>query len=121
MSADGNPEDLLPRRVRFAKETRAFIRSLKVDLANVEDSKQLIKSLGSIGANYIEAQEALSKKDFVYRCKVSRKESRESAYWLTLINTFDAEDLETERKRLLQEAVELKLIFNAFIKNSSPD
>ena len=63
----------------------------------------------------------MRKKDFIYRCKVSRKESRESAYWLTLIKSFDGEELETERKRLLQEAVELKLIFNAIIKNSSPD
>jgi len=54
-------------------------------IANIEDGKQLIKSSGSTGANYREANESLSKKDFLMRIKISRKEAKESAYWLRLI------------------------------------
>lgn len=49
-------------------------------IINVEDGKQVIRSSGSVGANYIEANEALSKKDFCFRIKISRKEAKESKY-----------------------------------------
>ncbi len=113
---EGNPrrgEELIERSVMFAKQVRKFIRELRKDTSNIEDAKQLARSSGSIGANYIEAQEALSTKDFVYRVKISRKEARESAYWLRLIDTPD----ETTRNALVQEATELKLIFNAIIRS----
>ena len=57
--------DLEDRTLEFARRIRAFVARLKNTPANMEDGKQLIKSSGSIGANYIEANEALSKKDFV--------------------------------------------------------
>ena len=69
------------RTFEFAKDVRLFVKSLDYTIANKEDSKQIIRSSGSIGANYIEANEALSKKDFVFRVKISRKESKESVYW----------------------------------------
>ena len=113
-------EELVGRCQRFAKDVRVFVRSLKMDTANSEDAKQLVRSSGSVGANYIEAQEALSKKDFANRVKISRKEARESGYWLSLLELFDSESLETERKRLRQEANELKLILNSIVVKVIP-
>ena len=78
--------DLEDRTLTFAKKVRAFVRKLSKTIANIEDGKQLIKASGSIGSNYIEANEALSKKDFVMRIKICRKEAKESRYWLRLID-----------------------------------
>jgi four helix bundle protein len=58
---------------------------LPKSIISIEDGSQLVRSSGSVGANYIEAQEALSKKDFAMRVKISRKEARESRYWLNLL------------------------------------
>jgi len=77
--------DLEERTFQFAKEVRIFIKTLVKTIANIEDAKQVVRSSGSIGSNYIEANESLSKKDFVFRIKISRKEAKESIYWLRLI------------------------------------
>jgi four helix bundle protein len=74
------PYDLEERTFQFAKSVRLFIKTLPRSIANVEDARQLLKASGSVGANYIEANEALSKKDFLVRIKISRKEAKESAY-----------------------------------------
>lgn len=110
--------DLEERTFLFAKEVRFFIKTLPYSTANEEDGRQVIKSSGSVGANYREANEALSKKDFLMRIKISRKESKESAYWLRLIN--ETNDLKNalEVKRLQNEANELKKIFSAIIEKS---
>ena len=78
--------DLEDRTLTFAKKVRAFVRKLSKTIANIEDGKQLIKASSSIGSNYIEANEALSKKDFVMRIKICRKEAKESRYWLRFID-----------------------------------
>ena len=59
---------------------RSFVKLLPKTISNAEDVKQLVRASGSVGANYIEANEALSTKDFVMRIKISRKESKESRY-----------------------------------------
>lgn len=69
--------DLEERTFQFAKSIRLLVKKLPKTQANIEDVKQVIRSSGSIGANYIEANEALSKKDFLYRVKISRKEAKE--------------------------------------------
>ena len=74
--------DLEDRTLKFAKDIRSFVNKLPKTIGNIEDGKQLIKASGSVGANYIEANEALSKKDFIKRIKISRKEAKESRYWL---------------------------------------
>jgi len=86
--------------------------------ANIEDGKQLIKASGSVDANYREANESLSKKDFVMRIKICRKEAKESAYWLRLIK--ETNDLINvgEAQRLIQEANELKKIFSSILEKS---
>ncbi|MHC4105570.1 MAG: four helix bundle protein, partial [Planctomycetota bacterium] len=82
------------------------------------DGKQLIKASGSVGANYIEANEALSKKDFVMRIKICRKEAKESGYWLKLVDIEDDPELENERHELIQEATELTNIFGSIVRKS---
>jgi four helix bundle protein len=110
--------DLEDRTLAFAKEVRQFVRKLNKDIANFEDGKQLIKASGSVGANYIEANEALSKKDFVMRIKICRKEAKESRYWLRLIDTGNDDELEQERKALENEASELTHIFGSIVTKS---
>ncbi len=62
---DNTIYDLEERTLIFAKDVRKFVRKLKKHIPNLEDSRQLVNSSGSVGANYIEANESLSKKDFV--------------------------------------------------------
>ena len=75
-----------------------------------------MKSSGSVGANYIEANESLSRKDFVMRIKICRKESKESRYWLKLIQVKSND--EKERESLILEATELMKIFGSIIERS---
>lgn len=120
MSADGRPKqyDLEERTYEFARDVRAFVRRLPRTLANVEDARQLINSSGSVGANYIEANEALSKKDFAMRSKFARKEAKESRYWLRLLYVDGQENFETDRAALIQEATELTSIFGAIVRKT---
>lgn len=67
--------DLEERTYLFAKRVRAFVKTLPRTVCNQEDVRQVVRASGSVGANYIEANEALSKKDFRMRIKISRKES----------------------------------------------
>lgn len=97
---------------------RIFVKKLRKTIANIEDGKQLIRSSGSVGANYIEANEALSKKDFVMRIKICRKEAKESRYWLRLIDTNGEIESEKERKELEQESKELTHIFGAILQKT---
>ena len=110
--------DLEERTFKFTKRVRAFVKKLPQTLANIEDGRQLIKASGSVGANYIEANEAISKKDFVFRIKICRKESRESRYWSRLVDANDDPPLEEERAALIQEATELMNIFGAILRKS---
>ena len=83
-------------------------------IQNIEDVKQVVRSSGSTGANYIEANESFSKKDFAFRIKICRKEAKESAYWLRLIlETNEKISNEKDGKLLLLESLELKKIFSA--------
>ncbi|WP_339701245.1 four helix bundle protein [uncultured Roseivirga sp.] len=88
---------------------------MTLDLSNYEDSKQLTRSSGSVGANYIEANEKLGDKDFKFRAKIARKEAKESRYWLRLIDTLGNKEVEQVRIRLEQEATELLKILSAII------
>jgi four helix bundle protein len=110
--------DLEDRTEQFAKNVRAFVKKLTWSIANQEDGKQVVRSSGSVGANYIEANEALSKKDFKMRIKICRKEAKESCYWLKLLDTECASELERERDTLIQESTELMKIFGAILQKS---
>ena len=110
--------DLEDRTFEFARDVRDFVKKLPKTLANTEDVKQLIRSSGSTGANYIEANEALSKKDFVMRIKICRKEAKESRYWLRLLDTASDGELDRERAALAQESQELMNIFGSILRKS---
>src|SRR5919106_4471993 len=110
--------DLEDRTFRFAKSVRDFVKRLPRTVCNVEDVKQVVRSSGSVGANYIEANESLSKKDFLMRVKICRKEAKESRYWLRLVEPGDNAILQKQRSDLIQEAVELTNIFGAILRKS---
>lgn len=106
------------RTEQFARNVRILVASLPKSTANFEDGKQLIRASGSIGANYIEANEALGKKDFQFHIKISKKEAKECCFWLRLLTISNNSTFELERARLLQEATELMNIFGAILRNS---
>ncbi len=107
------PRDLVKRTFEFALNVRRFVDQLPKSISNYEDAKQMVRSSGSVAANYLEAQEGLSRKDFFYRIKVCRKEARETGLWLRLINSGASTSLQKERVRLDVEAEELKRIFSS--------
>ena len=110
--------DLEDRTQNFAKRVRDFIKILPKSISNNEDGKQVIRSSGSVAANYIEANEALSKKDFIMRVKICRKEAKESRLWLNLIDLNNLVKLEVQRQELIGEATELMNIFGSIIRKS---
>lgn len=110
--------DLEERTAKFAEECRDYISRLPKSIANFEYSKQLVRSSGSQAANYIEANESLSKKDFCHRIKICRKEAKESRLWLRLLLTAEDDKLTTMKNKLIQEATELIKIFSAIFEKS---
>lgn len=110
--------DLEERIFQFAKNVRAFTKMLPKTLEKIEDIKQLIKASGSVAANYVEANEALSRKDFIYRIKICRKESKESCLFLGLIDIGKDNELEKQQTTLVNEGTELVKIFNAIAEKS---
>ncbi|TAN57712.1 four helix bundle protein [Patescibacteria group bacterium] len=111
--------DLEERTFQFAKRVAIFCKVLPKTATNIEYGKQVIRSSGSIGANYIEANEALSKKDFQMRIKICRKEAKETVYWLRLIIETNGEESIRDGAPLLQEATELKKILSSILEKSS--
>jgi four helix bundle protein len=110
--------DLEERTFVFAQNVRAFAKRISKTLANIEDLKQVIRASGCVGANYIEANESLSKKDFTMRIKICRKEAKETGYWLRLIDAGDDSALKKCRDDLIQETTELTSIFGAILRKS---
>src|SRR6266849_7906148 len=80
------PRDLEDRTFLFAESVRTFVKPLPKAISNAEDIKQLVRASGSVAANWIEADEALSKKDFLMRVKICRKEAKESRLFLRLVD-----------------------------------
>src|SRR5881397_2135911 len=111
---NSKPYDLEERTFQFANAGRSFVKLVPRTIANIEDVKQFIRASGSIGANYIEANEAIGKKDFVMKIKICRREAKESRYWLRLLDV-DGQ-LEEEREQLSSEATELMNIFGAILR-----
>jgi len=118
MNNDQKQYDLEDRTFRFARDIRVFVKRLPRDICNLEDGKQVVRASGSVGANYIEANEALSKKDFQLRIKICRKEAKGSRYWLKLVDTGENKSLEADRMTLIAESTELMKIFAAIMRKS---
>lgn len=109
--------ELENRTFLFAKNCRDYVKKLPKTIPNFEYGKQLIRSSGSQAANYIEANESLSKKDFVHRIRICRKETKESCLWLNLAEL--AESNKKEQGLLINEAEELRKIFSSILDKSS--
>jgi four helix bundle protein len=110
--------DLEERTFQFAKRVRLYIKAIPKTTSNIEDGKQVVRASGSVGANYIEANESLSRRDFLMRVKISRKEAKECAYYLRLIYETNNSDYEQEGVALHNEAIQLKKILSAIIDKS---
>ena len=116
---DGSPKprNLEERTFLFAQAIRTFVKTLPRTVGNAEDARQLVRASGSVAANWIEADEALSKKDFLMRAKICRKEAKESRLFLRLLEVGTAS--RNSRDALADEAYELTLIFSTIISKSS--
>ncbi len=110
--------DLEERTFQFAKRVIEFCKKLPKTVENKELIGQAIRSGGSVGANYIEANESLSKKDFKMRIKICRKESKENRYWIRLILETNNLTKDSEGKFLIQESSEFIKIFNSILVKS---
>lgn len=111
--------DLKERTFQFAQSIRAFVKQLPKTIGNTEDVRQLVRASGSVAANWIEADEALSKKDFLMRVKICRKEAKEGRLFLRLVDEGSSQSIASARDKLAVEARELTLIFSATISKSA--
>jgi four helix bundle protein len=109
--------DLEERTLEFSKRVIRYVSILPKTISNSEVGKQLVRAAGSVGANYIEANESLGRKDFLMHIKISRKESKESRYWLLL--TIPLAEAEEDQRSLVQEATELMKIFSSILQKSA--
>ena len=108
-------QELEGRCLVFAKKVRDLCKELKRDAVDLVYVKQVVRSSSSIGANYIEANEKLGPNDLLMHLRISRKEAKETAYWLELLSS----PARPEIQPLLQEVNELRLIFSAIIQKIS--
>ncbi len=110
--------DLEDRTYQFAKNVAFFCKKLSKNSINFKYIDQVVRASGSIGANYIEANEALSRKDFVMRVKICRKEAKETVYWIRLIIDTNSDEFKEEGIVLKNEGEELKKIFSSIVNKS---
>ena len=110
--------DLEERTYKFAKHVRDFIKEVPKNNTNNIYVSQLLRSSSSIGANFIEANEALSKKDFYHRVRICRKEAKETNFWLLLLDISSNLTLQNKLNNLIQEVNELMKIFGAIVSKS---
>jgi len=103
------------RTMNYAIQVKKFTKSLNRNLYNQDDVVQLIRSSGSVGANYIEANECLSKKDFIYRIKICLKEAKESRYWLKVIRNSYMHTTSDEFDYLIDESTQIIRIFASIV------
>ncbi len=110
-------EVFLERLQKFAYKCQQLTLNLSKTSYNLSYSNQLIRSSSSPGANYIEAIEASSRKDFIHRLRICRKECKESIYWLELIqfSNNDAKTIHSQISKLKSEAIEFIKIFTSSI------
>lgn len=109
------PFNLEDRTLKFAQEIIDLCKKLPQDVINIKLIGQLISASGSVGANYREANESLSKKDFAHRMKITRKECKESTYWLELVKQANL-NFKEEIDLFIKESKELRNIFTSIIE-----
>jgi four helix bundle protein len=109
--------DLAERTARFGEEVIRFSKTIKCNAVTIPLIRQLVRSATSIGANYVEADEAGSKKEFRYRISVCKRETREAQYWFRMI-VAAAPDMAEQARPHWKEANELVLIFGSIHRRS---
>ncbi len=109
--------DLEERTAKFAESVIDLMKKLSNDSINKRMIEQLIGSAGSLGANYCEANEAESKKDFIHKIGICKKETKETGHWLRLLARANP-DFVADFRRLWKENQELLLIFSKIINSS---
>lgn len=109
--------DLEERTAKFAENVIALVKKIKITPVNMRIISQLVGAAGSIGANYCEATEAESRKDFVHKIGICKKEIKETRHWLRLLVSVNSEK-EKEIKILWKEAQELLLIFSKISRST---
>lgn len=118
MEDAAKPRDLRDRTFRFAESVLAFVKQLPRTASNAEDIRQLVRASFSVAANWIEADEAPSKKAFPVRVKICR-EAKESRLFLQLIDAGGAKNTASSRDGLAKEARALTFIFSENISKSA--
>jgi four helix bundle protein len=118
MNAPRRPQfDLEERTAAFGNSTIMLAKAIQLTPVTRPLVSQLVRSATSVGANYCEADDAESRADFKHKIGICKKESREAKHWLRMLVTAVPESREPARK-LLQEAKELNLIFNAIVHST---
>jgi four helix bundle protein len=107
--------DLEERTARFGESVIAFAKKIPRNPVTLSLIGQLVRSGTSVGANYCEADDAVSKKDFRNKIGTCKKEARETKYWLRMIGGAEP-DMKDEARVLWQEAKELHLIFASILR-----
>jgi four helix bundle protein len=120
LSNKGKDYDLEERTAKFAEEIIDFVKTIKETTVNTRIISQLVGAAGSVGANYCEATEAESKKDFIHKVGICKKEIKETRHWLRLLARSNPEEKESIIK-LWKEAQELLLIFSKISRSSKED
>ena len=108
--------DLEERTARFGETIVRFAKRIPQSPVNRSLIDQLVRAGTSVGANYCEADDAVSKRDFRHKIAVCKKEARETKHWLRMVATTE-EDLKDEARKLWHEAKELHLIFAAILRS----
>jgi four helix bundle protein len=117
MINETNPKkyDLEKRTALFGEAIVRFAQKIPKNPTTISLISQVVRSGTSVGANYLEADDAESKRDFVHKMSISRKESKETKHWLRII-AVAVPDLKDEARVLWREAQELNLIFSAIVR-----
>jgi four helix bundle protein len=118
VTAQAKTYDLEERTAKFGEEIIKLVRKIKITPVNARIIDQLVGSAGSLGANYCEANEAESRKDFIHKIGICKKETKETKHWLRLLKTANPE-FASEIENLWSEAQELLLIFSSIKKSAS--
>lgn len=118
MKDNNEKYDLEERTFQFAKNIGIFLKTIEKNIVNNEYSKQLARSSGSVGANYIEANEALGEKDYILHLRISRKEAKESVFWLRLIKEVNLGKYDDITSEFINEGNELKKILSSIINKA---
>ena len=119
MPKDKPKYDLAERTAKFGEASVRFARSVRQDAVTDPLIRQVVRATTSVGANYAEADEAGSKKEFRYRISLCARESRESKHWLRMLGQAIPETKKDELRTLWKEADELARIFATIHRNST--